>query len=137
MTYYHTQVLKIRNQYFPKPYLIGQLIKAKRFIDENHCMDINLETIADFSYISKFHFIRLFKKCYGTTPHQYLTEKRIQHAKQLLRSNHSVAETCYLVGLESPTSFAAVFKKYVRTSPSEFQKKQFSIGVFQSLPPIL
>ena len=125
MTYYHTQVLKIRDQYFPKPHIIAQLIRAKRFIDENYCENINLESIADFSLISKFHFIRLFKKCYGITPHQYLTEKRILHAKNLLCSNYSVTETCYRVGLESRTSFAAIFKKYVRTSPSQFQKKQF------------
>lgn len=128
MTYYHTQLLKIRNQYYPKAHIIGYLIKAKNFMDENFCENIDLKTIANYSLLSKFHFIRLFKKCYGKTPHQYLTEKRIQVAKQLLQSNHSVAETSYQVGFDSTTSFAAVFKKYTGSSPSLYQKKQFSIG---------
>jgi AraC-like DNA-binding protein len=131
MTYYHTQVLKITNQHLPKSHIIGHVIKAKNFIDENCCEDIDLETISDFSFLSKFHFIRLFKRCYGRTPHQYLTEKRIQMAKQLLQSNYSVTETCYQVGFDSTTSFAAVFKKYTGSSPSTFQKKQFSIGQSQ------
>jgi AraC-like DNA-binding protein len=137
MTYYHTQLLKIKKQFYPKPHIIGHLIKAKKFIDENFCENIDLETISDFSFLSKFHFIRLFKKCYGRTPHQYLTEKRIQLAKQLLQSNHSVAETCYQVGFDSTTSFAAVFKKNTGSSPSAFQKKQFSIASYQFYLPNL
>jgi len=129
MTYYHTQLLKIKNQYYPKSHIIAHLIRARKFIDENFSENIDLETISTSSFISKFHFIRLFKKCYGKTPHQYLTEKRIQHAKQLLQSNCSVAEACYKVGFDSTTSFAAVFKKYVGCSPSAFQKKQFSIAL--------
>lgn len=128
MTYYHTQLLKIRNQYYPKAHIIGHLIKAKNFMDENCCENIDLERISNSSLLSKFHFIRLFKKCYGKTPHQYLTEQRIQAAKQLLQADHSVAETCYQVGFDSTTSFAAIFKKYVGSSPSTFQKKQFPIG---------
>jgi AraC-like DNA-binding protein len=137
MTYYHTQLLKIKNQFYPKSHIIGHLIGARKFIDENFCENIDLETISGFSFISKFHFIRLFKKCYGRTPHQYLTEKRIQLAKQLLHSNHSVAATCYKVGFDSTTSFAAVFKRYAGCSPSVFQKKQFSIASSQSYLPNL
>jgi len=125
MTYYHTQLLKIKNQYYPKQHSISPLIKARNFIDENCCENIDLETLSNFSFLSKFHFIRLFKKCYGRTPHQYLTEKRIQLAKQMLQSNCSVAETCYKVGFDSTTSFAAVFKKYVGSSPSHFKKSNF------------
>lgn len=128
MTYYHTQLLKISKQYYPKQHVIGHLIRARKFIDENFSENIDLDTISDFSFISKFHFIRLFRQCYGKTPHQYLTEKRIQLAKQLLQSNCSVAETCYKVGFDSTTSFAAIFKRYVGSSPSTFQKKQFSIA---------
>jgi AraC-like DNA-binding protein len=128
ITYYHAQLLKIKNQYYPKSQVAAHLIRAKRFIDENFYEDIDLETICDYSFLSKFHFIRLFKKCYGRTPHQYLTEKRIQFAKQLLRSNCSVSETCYRIGFDSTTSFAAFFKKYVGVSPLAFQKKQFSIA---------
>lgn len=137
VTYYHAQLLKISSQYYPKSYITGQMLRGKKFIDENFSENINLETVSNFSCISKFHFIRLFKNCYGRTPHQYLTEKRIQLAKQLLQSNNSVSEACYRVGFDSATSFAAIFKKYVGSSPSAFQKKQFSIGASQKAIPNL
>lgn len=136
MTYYHAQLLKIRNQYYPKSYIISRLIKAKNFIDKNCCENIDVETISDSSFLSKYHFIRLFRKCYGKTPHQYLTERRIQVAKQLLQSDHSVAEACYQIGFDSTTSFAAIFKKYTGHSPCAY-KKQFSIGLVRRCIPNL
>lgn len=137
MTYYNTQLLKIREQYYLKPCIIHHLTKARRFIEENYCDDIDLQTIAEFSFFSKFHFIRLFKRCYGRTPHQYLTEKRISLAKKLLGSNLTVIETCYHIGFVSPASFSATFRKHTGISPSDYKKKQFSISPYEKSAPIL
>lgn len=135
--FYKNQVLRIREQYYPGFYLCRLIARARHFIDDNYCNDIGLQTICEFSCLSKFHFIRLFKRCYGRTPHQYLTEKRIERAKHLLYSNLSVVETCYRVGYQSPNSFSAVFKKHTGTSPSAYQKKQFSIRLCHTNAPIL
>ena len=128
MTYYHKEVLRIRAQYFPKMHIADHLRKARIFIDENFCGNIDLQTISVFSCLSKYHLIRLFKRCYGLTPHQYLTEKRLELAKKLLRSDRSVMETCFQIGFDSPNSFSATFKKYTGLSPTVY-KKQFSIGL--------
>jgi len=135
--YYQSQVLKIRDEHFPGLYVAGYVSRARKFIDENYCSEIDLQTVSGFSFLSKFHFTRLFKRCYGRTPHQYLTEKRIGLAKKLLASDFSVAETCYRVGYQSPNSFSAVFKKYAGCSPSEYQKKQFSIDLCRVNVPVL
>jgi len=137
MTYYNQQFLKIRDQHFPKLYITEHLSKARSFIDDNCCNEIDLKTIAEFSFLSKYHFIRLFKRCYGRTPHQYLTEKRIECAKKLITSNYTVVETCYAIGFSSRNSFSATFKKYAGVSPSEFRKKQFSIRSSKMCTPIL
>jgi len=137
MTYYSNEVLRIREQYFPGPHITNHLTRARNFIDENCCDEIDLQTIARFSFLSKFHFIRLFKSCYGITPHQYRTEKRIKLAKKLLSSNLTVIETCYYIGFNSPNSFSATFKKYAGISPSEYKKKQFSIGLSERNPAVL
>jgi AraC-like DNA-binding protein len=108
---------------YPKFYLYNRLVKAKMFIDNNYQEGIDLGNIADEAYFSKFHFIRLFKAIYGKTPHQYLTKVRIANAKRLLRLDYSVSETCFLVGLESITSFTGLFKKSETITPSEYQKR--------------
>ncbi|HTM65622.1 MAG TPA: AraC family transcriptional regulator [Flavipsychrobacter sp.] len=108
---------------YPKFYLYSRIVKAKLFIDQNYHRSIDLNNISDEAYFSKFHFIRLFKSIYGSTPHQYLTRVRIENAKQFLRLNHSVSDTCFTVGFDSITSFTGLFKKSEGETPSEFQKR--------------
>jgi len=107
---------------YPKFYLYNRLVKAKLFIDSNYHHHIDLNNIADEAYFSKFHFIRLFKSIYGRTPHQYLISVRIEKAKQYLRNDFTVTDTCFTVGFGSLTSFTGLFKKHVGQTPSAYQQ---------------
>ena len=109
---------------YPKLYLYKRIVEAKLFIDNHHPEKINLDNISDEACFSKFHFIRLFKKIYGKTPHQYLIFVRIEKAAQLLRANNPVSEVCFAVGFESVSSFGRLFKRVVGISPSAFLEKQ-------------
>ena len=111
-------------QDFPKIYLYRRVVQAKLFIDEHFADSIDLDNIADEAYFSKFHFIRLFKSIYNKTPHQYLTQVRIEKAKLLLTTDMSVSEVGYSIGFTSLTSFSGLFKKLVGSSPSEYQMQQ-------------
>jgi len=110
---------------YPKFYLYKRIVQAKLFIDEHFGENIDLNNIADEAYFSKFHFIRLFKKIYGKTPHQYLTRVRIENAKEILNKGISVTETCFSVGFDSVSSFTGLFRRYTKLSPSEFQQQFF------------
>jgi len=126
MTYYEHEVLRIRDQYYLKQYQTDKIVQAKRFIDQHATGDITLAVIAAHSCLSKFHFIRLFKRTYGRTPHQYLTAIKMVKAKQLLLSGTNVSTTCFLLGFTSTTSFTCLFKKTTGLAPLHYQqKKQF------------
>jgi len=112
---------------YPKVYLYRRIVEAKLFIDKNFSEKIDLDNIAEESCFSKFHFIRLFKKAYGKTPHKYLTDVRIEQARKLLSENISVSDVCFSVGFDSITSFTGLFKKVNGISPSSFQKRQEEI----------
>ena len=109
---------------YQKIYLYKRIVQAKLFIDAHYAEKIDLSNIADEAYFSKFHFTRLFRDIYGKTPHHYLTQVRIDHAKQLLAKQFPVSEVCFLVGFESVTSFAGLFKKLTGSAPSAFQLQQ-------------
>lgn len=109
---------------YPQVYLYKRVIKAKLFIDNNYAHHIDLPHIADEASFSKFHFIRLFKKIYEKTPHQYLITVRIEKATQLLRANLPVSAVCFSVGFESLSSFSGLFKKLVGMSPSDYLSRQ-------------
>lgn len=107
---------------YPKIYLYKRIVQAKLFIDNHFSEKIDLNNIAGEAYFSKFHFIRLFKKIYGKTPHHYLSSVRIDKAKVLLTKKLSVSEVCFSVGFDSVTSFTGLFKKAVGRTPSAFQQ---------------
>lgn len=109
---------------YEKIYLYKRIVRAKLFIDDHYSDNINLDSISDQAHFSKFHFIRLFKSIYGQTPKNYLIKTRMDNAKILLAKGHSVLETSIMVGFDSPTSFAGMFKKIVGQTPSVFQEEQ-------------
>ena len=109
---------------YPNIYLYKRIVQAKLFMDNHYGEAIDLNNIADEAYYSKFHFIRLFRKIYGKSPHQYLTSVRIENAKILLQHEVPVTETCFMVGFDSAGSFTQLFKRYTNLSPSTY-KQQF------------
>lgn len=114
--------LKQTDSTYPKFHLYNRIVKAKLFIDSNYQGNIDLDNIANEAHFSKFHFIRLFKSIYGKTPHQYLTQVRIENAKHFLRLNYFVSDTCFMVGFDSITSFAGLFKKREGKTPYKYQR---------------
>lgn len=108
---------------YPKVYLYKRLVQAKLFIDAEYASPMDLDNIADEALLSKYHFIRLFKKTYGHTPHQYLTAVRLDRARDLLRAGRPVTEVCYAVGFDSLSSFTGLFKRLTGKTPSAYQRE--------------
>lgn len=107
---------------YPKQYLYRRVVRAKLYIDEHYASTLDLTNIADEACFSKFHFTRLFKTLYGKTPHQYLTEVRMNRAKELLADEATVARACFSVGFDSISSFTGLFRRRVGLTPAAFQK---------------
>lgn len=84
--------------------------------------DITLSEIARVLNLSQYHFCRLFKQSMGMTPHQYLTQCRINHAKQLLlKTQLTVTEIAFEVGLTNHSSFTRLFRQSVGVTPKAFR----------------
>ena len=98
-----------------------RIVNAKLYIDENYHEQIDLDELSKKAFISKFHFHRLFGKVYRQTPHQYITRKRIDKAKDLLAENRPVTEVCNEVGFESIGSFSILFKKEIVFAPTYYR----------------
>lgn len=111
---------------YPNAYRYRRIVQAKRYIDDHFTEDINLNDISDEANFSKYHFLRIFKKAYGKTPNEYLTEKKLEHARRLLETGtFSISEVCFKVGFESLGSFSSLFKRAVGDSPSVYRRRVF------------
>ncbi|HZN06351.1 MAG TPA: helix-turn-helix domain-containing protein [Pyrinomonadaceae bacterium] len=85
--------------------------------------DLTLKALAAASYLSPFHFARLFKKLTGATPHNYLAGIRATRAQLLLAdSDLSVTEVGAQVGYLSASHFTKAFRLATGTTPREFRK---------------
>jgi AraC-like DNA-binding protein len=99
------------------------LSRAREFIGENYDRPLTLADAADHAFLSPFHFHRLFQRAFGETPHDFLTRRRLEEAQRLLaKSAMTVAEVCFEVGYESPSSFSALFERRFAARPSEFRR---------------
>lgn len=108
-----------------KTELYKRVCKAKEYMDSAYMENLTLEKISEEACLSQFHFLRLFKSVYNTTPHQYLTKKRIDKAVSLLfRTDMSITEICFEVGFESLGSFSWLLKNRFGISP-ELMREQY------------
>jgi len=77
--------------------------------------------------MSRYHFLRRFRDTFDTTPHQYLIQRRIEKAKELLRARRlSVTDVCFEVGFESLGSFSALFRRCVGSAPVTYRKRELA-----------
>ncbi len=87
--------------------------------------DINITELAHQYHVSCSWFIREFKRYTGSSPKQYLTNLRLQHAKELLNNHYlSVNDVSGMVGYDSQLYFSRIFRKYTGMSPSEYRYRE-------------
>lgn len=110
--------------------LLAHLRRARDLMDRDYAEPLDLTAVAAAAGVSKYHFLRSFAAEYGRTPAQYLCERRIERAQDLLRAtNLTVTEICHLVGFTSLGSFSSRFRALVGQSPSAYQKRYAATGV--------
>lgn len=130
MNFYLAEIKRIKEICYSNDRQLDAVIRTRNYINNNLHKQVNLVLLSDIGFASKFHLLRLFKKYYGQTPQQYLTDKRIAIAKKHLQNGMTVTDTCFSVGFECPSSFSTLFKNKTGLTPIQFQKKQLSQSAF-------
>lgn len=102
--------------------LSGIIRSAINYIEKNYSRDITLEEVAINVNITPTYFSKLFKEEVGTNFIDYLTEFRIEKAKQMIANGtYSNKEISYFIGYSDPNYFSRVFKKIVGMTPTEYK----------------
>ena len=95
-----------------------------KYIRSNFGGNLSLDFLAEQAHISREYLSRKFKNYTGTNLSDFITEVRIERAKQLLRSStHSITDISSYCGYTSLGNFQRFFKKLTGCSPSEYRKK--------------
>lgn len=108
---------------------LRMLRKARDRIDRDYREEIAIAALASDAGYSREHFIRAFRAAYGDTPGRYRTRRRVERARELLRSaNLTVTEVCMLVGFASLGSFSSRFTQLVGESPTAYRDRWAARG---------
>ena len=101
---------------------IEKFMMICNYITEHCTESISIDELAKMAGFSKFHFSRLFKQFANMSCYEYLTQKRIAHAEQLLiQPNISITEVAMLSGFGSLSTFNRIFKAAKNCTPSEYK----------------
>ena len=93
-----------------------------KYITSNLDQKLTLKELEDRFYINKYYLCHVFKKNTGFTVFEYISNKRIMRAKQLLTQGIPVIETCFAVGFSDYSNFYKVFKRVTGIPPKQFAK---------------
>jgi AraC-like DNA-binding protein len=100
------------------------LVRARQLIEAQFAEPLDIRTLSAEARLSRYHFIRAFRRLFHDTPHQYLLKMRIQKAKELLAlTTMFVTDICFEVGFESLGSFSAMFHRIVGWPPSAYRAR--------------
>lgn len=95
---------------------------AKMYIENNYMYPISVETVSSFVHLERTYFSKLFHRHTGVSPQDYITNYRIEIAKQLMKTtNMRIKEICACIGIQDPYYFSKVFKKIVGVAPTKYQ----------------
>lgn len=98
-------------------------VEAALWLDERAHEAVDLEAAARAVELSPFHFLRLFSRALGVTPHQYLVRARLRRAARMLSDGErSVTDVALEVGFADLSNFVRTFHRAAGVSPGRFQR---------------
>jgi AraC family transcriptional regulator len=98
------------------------LRQALKFIDAHLGERLTLARIADEARLSPYHFAHIFKRFTGVAPHQYVMQRRLERAKQLLAgSDTPIAEIAAELGYASQSHFSEAFHHATGITPLTYR----------------
>lgn len=95
-----------------------RLYRARDFLYSCFREQIGVADAAAVAAMSPFHFQRMFKSAFGISPMQFVQQRRLNSARELLTRGDDVTSVCFAVGFQSLGSFSALFKRRFGVSPS-------------------
>lgn len=107
-----------RNQPSPLMPESRRIREIMQYLDRNLTEEIDIDTLAEVFFISKFYMMRSFRQETGSTIYMYLTQKRLMLARERMAAGMSATEACYSCGFRNYSSFTRAYGKYFGTSPT-------------------
>ena len=109
--------------------------RSRDFLADRLTEPVRLADAAAEACLSKFHYLRLFRRAFPETPHDFVRRRRMEQARALLAARDlTVTEVCLEVGYSSLGSFSARFQQTFGVAPTEYRARA-RVAVPVNWPP--
>lgn len=98
-----------------------KIASALSYINENLTKQLSVDELAAMSYLSRYHFMRLFKSQTGCTVHNYIRQKRLVLAARLIREGMSASNAAAECGFTDYSAFHRAFTQTFGISPGKIK----------------
>ena len=95
------------------------LVLSEKFYNENFRKELTVDALAERVFLSRYHFMRLFKAQTGSTVHAYIRQKRLMNAARLIREGMSAGKAAAESGFADYSAFHRAFRESFGTSPGK------------------
>jgi AraC family transcriptional regulator len=113
-----------------------RIVRVLEYIEAHLDERLSLNVLAEEAAVSKFHFVTVFTKSVGATPHRHVQHLRMEAAAAMLRdTDKSVLEIALTCGFQSPSHFAATFRCHFAQSPSEYRGRRRTLPISSQKSP--
>ncbi len=96
-----------------------KIVEMIHYINDHLKEDLSIESISSHFYLSKYHMMRKFKEETGYSMHQYIVEKRILAARNMILSGTPATTACMECGFKDYSTFSRAYRKLLNRIPSE------------------
>ena len=100
----------------------AQIKRVCDYIEDNLDASLGLQELSSLADVSVYHFSRGFRKTTGLSVHQYVIERRVSRARELLAQEDSLADVAYAVGFSSQAHMTDVFRKKLGVTPGRYRR---------------
>lgn len=97
------------------------LQRAAELMQDDSASPLSLSQLSAVAGLTPSHFVRAFSHHYGMTPHAYLLDRRIRHARTLLKQGQPLAEVALASGFADQAHFQRQFKRRVAATPGQYR----------------
>jgi AraC-like DNA-binding protein len=101
--------------------ILRRLNTAKQYMDDGFLSIDEISQVAKICIMSEFHFFRSFRQAFNSTPYQYILNKRLELAKELLQKGEmSITQIAGYCNFPDVFTFSKAFKRQFNCAPSGF-----------------
>ena len=119
MIHLNRAAIKNRLEFIDTDNQNSRMLPLLQYINDNLSGNLDIDTLAETFYISKYYMMRQFKQETGYTIGGYISQKRLLLAKELILSGVSSKEACFSCGYKDYSTFSRAYKGLFGESPRD------------------